>query len=233
LILVETILSLYPTNKFTFLKNTSLIFLLLGLLACKQNSKTNKKDTPSVFPTIIFIQPLGYFDNNLLSLLKADIETIFPVKLLISTNAKLPAFAWYAPRHRYWADSILVYLQPMHQKSNEYTLGITEEDISTKNGVQTNWGVMGLGFQPGHCSIVSTYRLQKYPQTQKQLFDKLLKVCLHELGHNFGLPHCANSHCIMTDAKGKDNLASENDFCEKCRETLADKGFQPKQMLQF
>jgi archaemetzincin len=215
------------------MKSTYLILLFSVLLACKQSSNFNKNATTLISPTIVFIQPLGHFDDSLLSLLKEDIQNVFPVKVYASRSTTLPANAWYAPRHRYWADSILVYLQPMHKKSNEYTLGVTEEDISTKNGTQQNWGVMGLGFQPGHYCVVSEYRLYKYPQTQKQLFNKLLKVCLHELGHNFGLPHCANTQCIMTDAKGKDNLANEKDFCVKCCRMLAGKGLQPQPIDQF
>jgi archaemetzincin len=69
--------------------------------------------------------------------------------------------------------------------------------------------------------------LYKYPQTETQLLVKLLKVALHELGHNFGLPHCSNTTCIMADAKGKDHLENEVGFCIICRKNLATKGLQP------
>jgi archaemetzincin len=220
-------------NKNVILKNTLFALLLLLSFACGQKNKESVKTNISFVQPIVYLQPLGYFDDSLLSQLQTGIKLVFPVQAFIATDKKLPANAWYAPRHRYWADSILVYLQPMHQKNNEYILGVTEADISTKNGTQPNWGVMGLGLQPGHCCVVSTYRLYKYPQTQKQLLNKLLKVSLHELGHNFGLQHCANTHCIMTDAKGKDNLANENDFCAQCRKTLASKGFEPQRINFF
>ncbi len=65
-------------------------------------------------------------------------------------------------------------------------------------------GIMGFGYLPGNACVISNYRLGKYPQTQIQLNEKLLKVALHELGHNFGLPHCPDEQCIMIEAKEKD-----------------------------
>ncbi len=209
-------------NKFLIV--TAIVFSFAG---CKSKNDSNKSKIGSQSSPVVFIQPFGNFNDGLIKRLQGKIQSILSVQVNVMLPIALPASAWYAPRHRYWADSILVLLQPMHLQKNTYTLGVTEEDISTKKDLQPNWGVMGLGFQPGNCCVVSTYRLYKYPQTQKQLLTKLLKVALHELGHNLGLPHCANTTCIMTDAKGKDNLDNEIDFCPICRKNLAMKGLQP------
>jgi archaemetzincin len=214
------------------IKSYFFLLMFISLLAC--NNKVDKQKTMVLQKlSIVYIQPLGGFNDSIAKVLQDGISKTLPVKAILMPAINLPRNAWYAPRHRYWADSILVILKTLRNEKGNYTLGITEEDISTKKDLQPNWGVMGLGFQPGNCCVVSTYRLYKYPQTQKQLLEKLLKVSLHELGHNAGLPHCMNVHCIMTDAKGKDNLLNEIDFCEVCRKMLAAKGLQPKQISQF
>lgn len=35
-----------------------------------------------------------------------------------------------------------------------------EEDIATKKGSVDNYGIMGLGYQPGNACIVSAFRLR-------------------------------------------------------------------------
>jgi archaemetzincin len=52
----------------------------------------------------------------------------------------------------------------------------------------------------------------------KLFYERIVKECVHELGHIFGFNHCANRRCIMhfsnslsdTDVKGKS-------FCDTCR----------------
>jgi archaemetzincin len=222
------------TKNYVFLqlRNHVILLMLLSLQACNARVDIQKINS-SKKVSVVFMQPLGVFNDSLAKRLQDEIQRSLSVKAILMPAIGLPSNAWYAPRHRYWADSILLLLKPLHNIKDNYTLGITEEDISTKKDLQPNWGVMGLGFQPGNCCVVSTYRLYKYPQTQKQLLEKLLKVSLHELGHNFGLPHCINKNCIMTDAKGKDNLTNEIDFCPVCRKMLTAKGLQPMPIGQF
>jgi archaemetzincin len=51
----------------------------------------------------------------------------------------------------------------------------------------------------------------------KLLYERLVKECVHELGHIFGFNHCPNTRCVMhfsnslsdTDAKGRS-------FCDAC-----------------
>lgn len=83
-----------------------------------------------------------------------------------------------------------------------------------------DWGVFGLGYMPGTSCVVSTYRLKT---TDKKLFyNRVKKVVIHELGHNLGLDHCPDKHCVMTDAVEKistiDNEAHE--LCGKCRDKI-------------
>jgi len=100
-------------------------------------------------------------------------------------------------------------------------LGLTSKDISTTKGNTKDFGIMGLGFCPGTACVVSTYRLRG-----KNRMEKFRKVTLHELAHTEGLSHCPDPHCYMRDAKGKDYLDEEIDFCEGCKKKLLEKGWR-------
>jgi len=77
-----------------------------------------------------------------------------------------------------------------------------------------------LGFEPGNACVVSTFRLPKM-----KLSRQLSKLCLHELGHTQGLPHCKNKTCFMRDAEGGNHLEEEIDFCESCKSYLKSEGW--------
>jgi archaemetzincin len=138
---------------------------------------------------------------------------VYP-NVIISPPVKLPDFAFYAPRGRYKADSLLKFLRSLAQP-DETLLGLTVKDISTTNGAIADWGVMGLGSCPGYSCVVSTFRLNM-TKGKNQLF----KVSIHELGHNLGLPHCPNPECYMRDAKGRNPTDEEKDFCTDCKRHL-------------
>lgn len=103
------------------------------------------------------------------------------------------------------------------------TIGLTTNDISTTKGQIEDYGIMGLGYQPGSSCVVSTFRLNK-----KNLQEQFFKVSIHELGHTAGLPHCKVLNCFMRDAEGRNHLEEETDFCTTCKSHLLSKGWTLK-----
>jgi archaemetzincin len=83
---------------------------------------------------------------------------------------------------------------------------------------------MGLGYCPGSVCIVSEYRLKHKSTRLLQRQERLLQLALHELGHNFSLPHCPNVNCLMVAAKGKMTLDGHKYYCSKCSAVLTKKG---------
>jgi len=189
-------------------------------------SKTESGEKPST-STIsnfriqgILIQPLDDVDEESISYIQHALADSLSVTVTMLPAQKMPATAWYSPRKRFWADSLLVWLKPFSANRNEKVLGITGKDISTKTVSQNNRGVMGLSYVPGNVCIISDYRLQQHGATAQQIREKLLKVALHELGHSAGLPHRKQPKCLMTDAEGKDKLDQQNHYCYSCRSIL-------------
>lgn len=165
-------------------------------------------------------------------MLKKAVENYYNVDVQLLPEQKLPKSAFVdvkSPRYR--ADSIINIQRRSMPKHLDYIMGLTESDISvTKRDdagkikspkwKYADFGIMGLAYCPGNSCIISGYRLKH--KNNKVHFGRFRKVVIHELGHNFGLPHCPDKKCVMTDAvesiKTIDNANPE--LCMKCQNTL-------------
>lgn len=185
-----------------------------------QQKKEVLKPATAIKPATINLQPYDGLDKEITEYVFAELNKVYP-KLKLQAYQSLPQSAYYKPRNRYKADTIIAILRDI-TADREYTVGLTSKDISTDNGPGIpDWGVMGLGFQPGKACVASTFRVSK-TNIKQQYF----KVVIHELGHTQGLPHCPDKTCIMTDAEGKNNTENEKGFCKKCKTFLENKGFK-------
>lgn len=134
----------------------------------------------------------------------------------------LPERAYYAPRNRYRADSLLRILAT-RGSSDSVIVGLLNEDISTTKGDHADWGIMGLGYRPGNACVASSFRVRKAGSG-----EQFYKVVIHELGHTQGLPHCKTKTCFMRDAEGGNPLDEERGFCVDCGGFLKSKGWKLK-----
>jgi len=176
----------------------------------KKNGPFNDLVSVKEIEQVICVQPFKDADPAAISKLAQSIRTVYP-RLVVNKPLDLPASAYYEPRRRYKADSLLKFLSSL-AKPGEVMIGVTTKDISTRKDELPDWGVMGLGECPGNACVVSTFRLAK-SRSGEQLF----KVAIHELGHTRGLPHCPDPACYMRDAGGGNPTAQEKGFCLNCR----------------
>lgn len=190
----------------------SLVVILL--VSCERLEKHHNAATPI---PIIQLQPLGKFSTTDLQFLKYSIEHFYPVQIQICPSKPLPTNAYYAPRNRYRADSIIAWLKLQKPDSVRTMVGLTTVDVSSTKAKFKDYGVMGLGYKPGPSCVISTFRLKSETKSHQHLQQRLFKVVAHELGHNFGLPHCDNQACIMVDAEGKMKLDEEKELCHNCK----------------
>ncbi len=86
----------------------------------------------------------------------------------------------------------------------------------------------GFGYSDNvtHISaIVSLYRLQR-GANREVLRDRLVKECLHELGHTYGMDHCAKSSCPMSVSPSVLEIDQKTKvFCQRCVGLLSDSGY--------
>lgn len=169
---------------------------------------------------MIIFQPLQFIDASILRYLEDSVEKFYPVEVVIAEKKNFPESFYYKPRSRYRADSTIKWLRNIKPDSARSIVGITNEDISVNKGVHKDYGIMGLGYKPGPSCVVSTFRLRKTITSQKHFRQRLFKVVVHEMGHNFGLSHCSNETCIMVDAEGQMRLDKEKELCERCKRKL-------------
>jgi archaemetzincin len=212
------------------------ILTMLFLMNCNQTNSTAKIDenhssinikkevnenseSEKSVANIIIIQPFEGISENQVNYIFTELKKVIP-QVVLNEARPLPSRAYYKPRNRYRADTI-IYIMRGITKVGHVTIGLTNKDISSDKGNIVDYGIMGLGYQPGKACVVSTFRLSK-----KKINEQFFKVALHELGHTQGLPHCADVLCLMTDAKGKNKTDKEKGFCDKCKLFLINKGWK-------
>lgn len=176
------------------------IIFIVNLMGCQQSINNQ---------TVVALQPYNTFSELQMEMISHAINEVYGVSTVTLPSLKHSESSFINVKYsRYRADIILKEQKKTLNNSIDYILGLTHHDISTtkkENGKvkspsekYKDWGIMGLAYCPGRSGIVSSYRLK---HTNKDVyFSRIKKVAVHELGHNFGLPHCPDVQCVMTDA---------------------------------
>jgi archaemetzincin len=191
----------------------------------KTESVNNKRKNKEKLSLII--QPFDGMPISTTNLVAEQLKEIYSGDIIINNSIPLPKKALNYNKTRYRADSLIRYLATL-VKDAQLIIGLTNKDISTTKGKDTDYGIMGLGYSPGKSCIASTFRLKG-----KNRIEKLFKVAIHELGHTQGIAksktrHCPVKTCLMRDAEGKDHLDELKDFCSKCKPVLIKAGWELK-----
>lgn len=77
----------------------------------------------------------------------------------------------------------------------------------------------------GPCAVVSACRLRQefygLERDDDLLHDRLLKECVHELGHTVELRHCQDYRCAMASSHAVEWIdLRERTLCKSCRSHL-------------
>lgn len=127
------------------------------------------------------------------------------------------AFALDAGRQQYYSTAIIQRLERAGDPDARL-LGVTACDLY----VPVLTFVFGEAQLDGNCAVVSGARLQDefygMPPSEALYRERLVKEAAHELGHTFGLRHCADWRCVMASSHAVERLDVKGaEFCRTCR----------------
>ena len=160
----------------------------------------------------ITLLPVGKPDRRALDDLARGLGGMgFGVEL--AGRCALPQRAFDARRGQFHADALLGLALSI---GAERVLAVTDVDLYAGD---LNF-VFGIAQPSGKACVISLFRL--YLDADEERFrSRALKEAMHELGHTFGLGHCADAGCVMWFS----NTLAETDrkraaYCPRCEKTL-------------
>lgn len=136
------------------------------------------------------------------------------MQVTMARERPTPLGAFNSQRRQYRADDFLVIAR---KQSGERVLVVTNCDLYADD---LNF-VFGLAESFGRCAVISLFRL-RIGVTEQEFRRRVMKEAVHEIGHTFGLAHCAKPSCVMFFSNSLvDTDRKETNWCEAC-----EKGFK-------
>lgn len=184
------------------------------------STKDLNKSSHAYIPKMISIYRFENFSLQTAERLENKLKKYFPNVVIKKEVLSLPLKHFNKERNRYRGTGLLEELSK--HLNGDAVIGLTDYVIFKPNEISQTYGIMGV-------SPVGTYKCvvsSKVPASGKeQGEDNFVKLSLHELGHAFGLNHCADQHCYMVDAEHKMKFPQTTGFCESCKAKLNAKGW--------
>jgi archaemetzincin len=107
-----------------------------------------------------------------------------------------PEGTWDQARRQHASRTMLAWLTGQVPAGRSKLLGVTDVDLF----IPVLTFVFGEAQLGGQVALVSLARLRDGPAPD--LGARLIKEAVHEVGHTFGLVHCASPSCVMTRSPG-------------------------------
>jgi archaemetzincin len=195
--------------------------LCLALAPVLRASRAGAAEAP-----LVEVWPLGTAPGAAdVEAVVAAVRAFFAVRVTVREPTPLPKAAYHPARGRYRAERLLDHLVTMKSAGARVALGLATVDISTTKGRYADWGVLGLATLDGGSAVLSSFRCKRGARSPAHARERFAKTAVHELGHSFGLDHCATRGCLMHDGEGSVLTSdSETDFCPDTRARLARAG---------
>ncbi len=189
--------------------------LMLFILAC--DGGVSVYDTGA---QRIALMPYGKFDTVQLNMAKKAIEDFYGYDVKILEHRRLPRTAYYKAKRQYQTEQILAYQKEMRTSEFDKVIGFTSKDIiSNEKDEGSSYPVVGKSDRHGPASVISTYRIKRYANSDAQFIRRFKKVVIHEVGHTLGLNHCTKEdYCLMRNYGGNGRILDrlEKKLCENC-----------------
>jgi len=171
-------------------------------------------------PALIRVVPLGQIDQVAVAVVAANLQALLDLTAEIAPAQPLPEQARLKARDQYDASLIIKALRSDStgpERPPPLVIGLIPSDLC----LPLLTYVLGEAELGGRAAVVSLFRLAGPgpDQTPRHLvYERLVKVALHETGHLLGLTHCRVPVCLMNfspSASRLDELSLE--LCPVCR----------------
>lgn len=167
----------------------------------------------------IALQPLGRrLRKRWLRALQHQLKQAYGFHLRLLRARPIPRWTYSKRYKRYRAERLCVALARMRPRWAAKIIGLTQADISTRLPGYRDHAVFGLADWGGRAAVISTFRLRRSRLLRPHTFALWRKLVTHEVGHLFGLKHCAGP-CVMQNAHARPQklLGLPAGLCKRCR----------------
>ncbi len=165
----------------------------------------------------ISIVPINVIDHSVLTRLALCLEERFLATCIVRASLPLPKSTLNSVRKQLFFGSLATKVAATHEAGEGAVLAITEFDLYKTS----HHFIFGSSNESHRVAAISLHRLRPefYGEEpdDNQLFQRMLKESVHEIGHAMGLKHCYNARCPMYYSNSvfdTDNKFSN--FCESC-----------------
>ncbi|MFI5179998.1 MAG: archaemetzincin family Zn-dependent metalloprotease [Thermoanaerobaculia bacterium] len=164
----------------------------------------------------------GRAEATLLDGVRGALEAEYRLAARLHTVTDRPVDAYDPRRGQHASAKILSWLAGRAPEGSRRILGVTDADLF----IPILTFVFGEAELNGKAAVVSTARLSGHegvPAGPSLLATRLVKECVHEVGHTLGLIHCRAPGCAMArSASLRDVDAKTGRLCPECREHADD-----------
>ena len=165
----------------------------------------------------IVIVAVGKVDGRILKGLRESLGRIFEKEVCMGQPLNSPDYAYNGGRKQYFSSAILLKLREVERGVGDRVLGVTVHDLYVPS---LNF-VFGEADLENRVAIVSVCRLSQefygLSEDIDRFKERALKEAVHELGHTYGLGHCANPLCVMHFSNSLlDTDIKKASFCPQC-----------------
>jgi archaemetzincin len=154
-------------------------------------------------------------DDRLMRAIQEWTTRVFGVQARPYRHPDRPTDAFDPRRGQHSSTTILKWLVGREQPGHR-TLAVTDADLF----IPVLTFVYGEAQLGGRAAVVSTARLTVEREDRHEpavVVDRVVKECIHELGHTFGLLHCDTPGCVMARSVNLLEVdAKRVTLCEPC-----------------
>lgn len=170
---------------------------------------------------LVRLLSVGKVERSLLEQMRSGLSSRLKVRCELLPTEFDPILAYHPERQQFHSSEILHAIQAVARPRDCHLLGVTGVDLYIPI-LKYVFGEAQLG---GPCAVVSFHRLRQefygLDRDDALLSERLLKECIHELGHTLDLRHCPDYRCAMASAHAVEWIdLRANGLCDSCRKKI-------------